>query len=126
MNATTYSPEARTKALAALLTGERVCVVAREYGIPEGTVKCWRYQLRSGRMQPEKKGRIGDLLLEHTRATLRSLIAQSEDISEPSGLRQMGAGELGIFFGTLFDRTMRVWEVAGPLISNREGRHGEG
>ncbi|MGH3147293.1 MAG: helix-turn-helix domain-containing protein [Rubrobacter sp.] len=51
-----YTPEAKARALAALLSGERPRVVAREFGIPESTVTTWRHRLKAGKLRHEKKG----------------------------------------------------------------------
>ncbi|MEJ7815476.1 MAG: helix-turn-helix domain-containing protein [Rubrobacter sp.] len=116
-----YGPEDKARALAGLLCGERVRVVSRQHGIPEGTVKSWRHRLKTGRMQPEKKGRAGGLLLEHTRALLRSLIVQGGHPSDPERIREVPAKELAIFWGTLFDRTMRMLELYPALSGESRG-----
>ncbi len=122
MNAKTYGPDVKARALAALLTGERVRVVAREHGIPEGTVKSWRHRLRTGKMQPEKKGRAGVLLLGYLRTSLRSLIAQSEHLAERT--REIPAGQLALLYGRLFDRTLRMLELAEGLRTLDAGKKG--
>jgi len=38
MAKTTYSPETKAAVMAALLEGQSVCKVAKEYSIPKGTV----------------------------------------------------------------------------------------
>jgi transposase-like protein len=95
MKARSYGPEDKARALAGLLCGERVRVLSRRHGIPEGTVKSWRHRLKTGRMQPEKKGRAGNLLLEHTRALLRSLIVQGGHLSGPARIQEIPAKEFG-------------------------------
>jgi len=96
--------------------------VARAHGVPEGTVKSWRHRLKNGRvatLRKGAKGAFGALLMEHLEATLLSLIAQSRHLSDPDVLRGMRAGEAGVFFGTLFDRTMRMLELAPALLGDR-------
>ncbi len=121
MKARSYGPEDKARALAGLLCGERVRVLSRRHGIPEGTVKSWRHRLKTGRMQPEKKGRAGNLLLEHTRALLRSLIVQGGHLSGPARIQEIPAKEFAIFWGTLFDRTMRMLELAPAFMDRGEG-----
>ena len=70
---------------------------------------------------------FGALLLVHLETTLRSLIAQAEHLSEPAVLRAMGAGDLAVLFGTMFDRTMRALELAPAFFGRQEaGRQGRG
>lgn len=126
----TYSPQKKAAALAALLVGGRVCVVAREHDIPLNTVKTWRRRLRTGQLKPEKKGTgrgaavpLGPLLSKYLEASVRSLIAQSREFSNHERVREMNAGEVAIFHGTLFDQTMRTLELLPPLVRDRgEGR----
>ncbi len=114
-----YGEETKAAAMAALLAGGRVRQVARDFGVPEGTVKSWRHRLKNGRVATLKKGakgEFGGLLLEHLDALLRSLTEQSGHLSDPDVLRGMRAGEAAVFFGTLFDRTMRMLEFAPALL----------
>ena len=116
----TYGEETKAAAMAALLAGGRVREVARDFGVPEGTVKSWRHRLKNGRVATLKKGEFGGLLSEHLEATLRSLTEQSGHLSDPDVLRGMRAGEAAVFFGTLFDRTMRMLELAPALLEEAD------
>ena len=107
--------------MAALLVGERPAAVARDLGVPEGTVRSWKHRLKKGRVATLKKGAFGGLLLEHLEGLLRSLISQSEHLREPGVLRAMRAKERAILFGVLFDRTMRMLELAPALLRDRGG-----
>lgn len=111
-----HAPEIRARGMVALLVGERPAVVARDLGVPEGTVRSWKHRLKNGTVATLKKGAFGGFLLEHLEASLRSLIAQSERLSDPEVLRQMSASELAILFGTLFDRTMRMLELSDAFV----------
>lgn len=117
MKAKTYGQDEKARALSALIAGERVRVVARRYGIPEGTVKSWRYRLKTGRMQPEKKGRFGVLLRAHTEELLRSLAAQSDHLRDPGRIVEIPTKDLAILWGSLFDRTMRMLELYPALTA---------
>ena len=115
-----YGEETKAAAMAALLVGGRVREVARDFGVPEGTVKSWRYRLKNGRVATLKKGEFGGLLLEHLDALLRSLTERSGHLSDPDVLRGMRAGEAAVFFGALFDRTMRMLELAPALLEEAD------
>jgi transposase-like protein len=115
-----YSPEAKAQAIASLLVGERPRVVARERGIPESTVTTWRHRLKNGKLRHGKKDLEGSpggppgglLLFDYLEALLRTLAADSERLADPEALREIRAGQLAIIYGTLFDRTLRVLELA--------------
>lgn len=113
---TRHGADVRARATAALLVGERPAVVARNLGVPEGTVRSWKYRLKNGGVATLKKGNFGGLLMEHLRAMLRSLIEQSRMMQDPGLLKGIPPGELAVLFGTLFDRTMRMLEVSRALI----------
>ena len=123
-----YPPEAKARAVAALLVGGRPRVVAREHGIPESTISTWRSRLKTGKLRHEKRagGRsdFGQLLSESLEASLRSLIAQSRFAADPEWIRRQPADELAVFFGTLFDRTMRMLELLPAFLQSL--RDGEG
>ena len=116
-----YGEGTKAAAMAALLVGGRVREVARAHGVLEGTVKSWRHRLKNGRVATLKKGAFGGLLLAYLEATLRALIAQSEELSDHDRLRGMGGREAAVLFGTLFDRTMRMLELAPALLRDRGG-----
>lgn len=114
MNAKTYGPEAKARAISALLLGGRPRVVAREHGIPESTVTTWRHRIMHGKLRHEKKGgrtQLGGLLTEALEASLRSLAAQSERMADPAWIRRQGVREMAILHGTLFDATLRALEL---------------
>ena len=124
--APSYPPEAKARAVAALLLGGRPRVVAREHGIPESTVTTWRHRLKTGKLRHEKKGGgrsdFGELLMEHLEASLRSLIAQSEQAADPEWIARQRAGDLAVLFGILFDGTLRTFELLPAFLrSLRDG-----
>jgi hypothetical protein len=72
---------------------------------------------QKSRYRNAKKGDFGELLSTHLENLIRSLLAQSRELS--SRWSEMGAGELALAFGLLFDRTMRMLEL-------QEGARGRG
>lgn len=114
--APSYPPEAKARAVAALLLGGRPRAVAREHGIPESTVTTWRHRLKHGKLRHEKKGGgptpFGELLMEHLEASLRSLIVQSRRAADPGWIRGQGAREVAVLHGVIFDGTVRALELA--------------
>lgn len=114
MGRRSYSDEQKAAVMAALLAGQSVSQVAKEYKIPEGTVKAW--SSRTDRAQPvatPKKAEIGELLVEYLRENLTTLRAQSEAFRDPVWLREQGASELAVLHGVLTDKTVRLLEAMG-------------
>ncbi len=114
-----YPPEAKTRALAALLAGERPRAVARDHGIPFETVRTWRRRLRSGKMNPLKKG-DGDLLAESLRRYLESSIETLEAhsrhlLANPEVVRGIPTVEIALKHGAEVDRTIRILELLPAL-----------
>jgi transposase-like protein len=121
-----HSPDIRARATAALLVGERPAVVARDLGVPEGTVRSWKHRIKNGSYATLKKAGFGGLLMDHLEAMLRSLIGQSRAMREPRFLEQMPADELAVLFGTLFDRTMRMLDLAPAFWPRGRSRPPDG
>jgi hypothetical protein len=47
---------------------------------------------------------------------LRTLAADSEQLADPDALREIPPGQLAIIYWTLFDRTLRVLELAPAFL----------
>lgn len=109
-----YPPEVKAAALAALLEGQAVSHVAREYRIPESTIKNWRADAkRAARVGPKSKTEIGELLLEYLRANLAALARQAEVFADPVWLQQQGAQEAAVLHGVMTDKAVRLMEALG-------------
>lgn len=106
-----YSPTVKAQALAALLAGGRPCVVAREHGIPESTVRTWRRRLRTGRLGRGKNSVVGRHLLGYLEESLRALTVQCQLLADPDRLHELRAGEVAILHGKMFDRSIRILEM---------------
>jgi hypothetical protein len=83
--------------------------VAKDLGAPEGTVRSWKHRAKYRGIATPKKGNFAALLNSHLEALIRSLLAQSRELS--GRWSEMGAGELALAFGLLFDRTLRMMEI---------------
>jgi transposase-like protein len=108
-----HSEEVRAAAMAALLQGQAVGVVAREYELPEATVSRWRKQARDEVDAPE----VGELLLRYLSANLKTLEAQCEVFSDQEWLRTQDASAAGVLHGILCDKSIRLLEAlsGGPM-----------
>lgn len=115
MGKATYSDETKAQVMAALLTGQSISSVAREYNLPKGTVSNWR-----NRDMPEvptdetQKGTSLDVLLsDYVRENLKTLREQAKIFRDPVWLKKQEASSLAVLHGVLADKTIRLLEAFG-------------
>lgn len=113
---TKHPPETKAAVLAALLTGQGVNAVAREYQIPQRTVSHWNEQARAlvsqGLGSEKTELEIGDGLSEYVRTALRTLVVQLEHVADTAWLRDQTAADLAVLHGVLVDKVIRLLEAA--------------
>ena len=98
--------------MAALLTGQSINYVAKEYKIPRGTVASWSRELpRNHTVSYEKRERIGDLIIDNVEAELATMIAMQNVFTDEKWLRKQRASELAVLYGVIKDKNMRVLEA---------------
>lgn len=114
-----YNPETKAAIMAALLAGQSVSSIAKEYEIPKGTVSNWKreaYRELEPEVQSErtqKKARIGELLLEYLEANLKALKAQAEQFADARWLSKQQADEAAVLHGVMTDKAIRLLEAFG-------------
>jgi transposase-like protein len=64
-----YSEETKAAVMAALLTGQSVSSISKDYNLPEGTVRSWKSRQLNGEsvaiVATEKKAQVGELLIDY-------------------------------------------------------------
>ena len=116
MSGVLYSPETKAAVMAALLAGQSVSAVAREFKIPKGTVSSWKDRHGSqavAEVATQKKAEIGDLLVGYLRANLESLQAQAKAFGDLTWLKGQPASELAVLHGVMADKLSRLLEALG-------------
>lgn len=116
MSRRTYSDETKAAAMAALLQGQSVSEVAREYKIPKGTISGWKRkaheEVGSGVAgNATQKEAIGELLIQYLHANLTALRKQSDVFADPGWLKEQGAQELAVLHGVMTDKAVRLLEA---------------
>ena len=120
-----YDPEVKAAVLAALLAGQSVNAVAREYNIPKGTVSSWAKRegemldgIRSeaasqaaGNPPQGENGEVGGLLLDYLGGSLRSLKNQVEVMGEKEYLRKQPIENVALAHGIQVDKAVRLIEA---------------
>lgn len=104
-----YSNEVKAQVMAALLTGQSVNAVAREFGIPKGTVSNWKRRKPS--LDDTQKKDVGELLIQYLRSNLEAQQVQTEFFKDKNWLRKQSASELGVLHGILNDKSNRLIEA---------------
>lgn len=111
-----YSAETKAAVLAALLAGQATETIARDYNLPEGTVKGWKSKMRKGETPvtttPAQKADVGELLLEFLREGLATLKHQQTTLFRDSvWLREQSASEMAVLHGVIADKCVRLLEA---------------
>lgn len=107
---TKYSDETKAAVMAALLEGQSIGQVAREYKIPKGTISNWKNRYKGPENGTQKK-EIGDLLLEYLRANLEALKAQVDVFKDPQWLKHQTASDVAVLHGVMTDKAIRLLEA---------------
>jgi len=107
-----YDEATKASVMAALLAGQSINHVAKEYKIPRGTVASWSRNLqRNHTVSTEKRERIGELIIDNVEAELETLIAMQNVFTDEKWLRRQRASELAVLYGVIKDKNMRVLEA---------------
>lgn len=120
-----YTDQTKAAAMAALLQGQSVSSVAKEYRLPKGTVSGWKRQAEREASRPEgsegvattatqKSERIGALLMDYLEANLTALRAQVEAFSDPDWLARQNAADAAVLHGVMTDKAVRLLEALSP------------
>lgn len=109
-----YSAETKAEVMAALLAGQSVSSVAREYKIPKGTVSNWKNRPKSGTQK--KAEEVGELLVEYLHANLATLRKQVAFFSDEAWLKKQTASDVAVLHGVLTDKSIRLLEALGENV----------
>ena len=108
-----YDEATKAAVMAALLTGQSISSVAKEYKIPKGTVSYWKEQAVNGvgTFSTQKKEETGDLLWDYLRTSLKTLKVQAEHFGDKEWLKQQNAADLAVLRGVSIDKAIRLLEA---------------
>lgn len=101
--------------MAALLAGQSISEIAKEYKIPEGTVYSWKSRQENNEapaiLAREKKEEIGNLLLSYLSELLTTLKIQVVTFRDKDWLKQQSASEVAVLHGVIADKGIRILEA---------------
>ena len=106
-----YSEETKAAVLAALLAGQSINSVAREYKIPKGTVSAWKNRGVAKKATQKKIDSIGELLVSYLQTTLRTLQKQAEIFGDETWLKKQTASDAAVLHGVMTDKSVRLLEA---------------
>lgn len=115
-----YSDATKAAVMAALLVGQGVQEISKQYNIPEATLRAWKSKQANGEsvvnVITQKKEKIGDLLVEYLTASLITLRAQVEFFKDEAWLSKQDASAVATLHGVTTDKAIRLLEA----LSNAE------
>lgn len=110
-----YAPEVKAAVMAALMDGQSLRQIEREYGVSKSTVSTWSKEaqtLVSGvqDISDTKKERIAGLLVDLLIAKIESQIAISQHVKDKTWLMKQEASALAMMYGVSDDKLVRLLE----------------
>lgn len=110
-----HSAEVKAAVMAALLVGQSVSSVAKEYNIPKGTISGWNRKVRGGvaKIATQKRKPIGDKLTDLIYVQLDTLLTQHMAVSNPKWILNQSAADMAVLMGVTQDKLMRMLEAFG-------------
>ncbi len=114
-----YEPEVKAAVMAALLQGQSVSSLAKEYSIPKGTISNWKNHdgVQKNRTQ-KKQEEIGELLIELLHTNLVTLRVQSEFFQTEKWLSKQDAAGVAVLHGVVTDKSVRLLEAMSSNVPN--------
>ncbi len=123
MRGKAHSDETRSEALAALLAGQGVTEVATKYKLPTSTVQDIKNSIDSeefAKVRTKKQEELANLIEGHLEASLRAAANIANQTANADWLNKQDADKLGVFFGIITDKSVRILEAAES--ANSEGK----
>lgn len=119
-----YSDSTKAAVMAALLAGQGVEEISRQYSIPAATLRSWKSkQLNSESVVTvitRKKEKIGELLVEYLSASLTTLKAQVEFFKNEEWLKKQDASAVATLHGVTTDKAIRLLEALSKAEETEE------
>lgn len=123
-----YDEATKAAVMAALLLGQSVADVAKQYKINPATVRSWKSRQQNGEgvasiatVATEKRQRIGEALLDYAEAMLITLKVQAEHFRDKKWLDLQRADALAVLHGVSVDKTVRLLEALAGDESSDDG-----
>lgn len=123
-----HSEQVRAEVVAALLAGQGVREVSRQYNIPRSTVSRLKNSLSEqelGQIGTEKRDRISTLVENHLTESLKAATALAQKVTtNESWFTKQNAADIGVLYGILTDKSIRILEAAESANNQEEPESG--
>ena len=109
-----YDDATRAAVIAALMTGQSLNAVAKEYKIPIGTVESWKRRkadLATKAATRNPQDVLGAALHGYVTESLTALRSQVKVFGDPDWIKKQSAHEMGVLHGIMTDKAMRLLEA---------------
>lgn len=113
-----YSPEVKAQVMAALVAGQSASSIAKEFGIPRGTVAAWQTRkvdpvvaTAATDAAQKRQQEINDLILDLLVAQLKSQIAMTEKAGDKEWLHTQDASAVAVLYGVSNDKLFRLLQA---------------
>lgn len=128
-----HSDETKAAVMAALLAGQGVTEVAKEFGLDESSVRNWKRNLSQSTLTEinVKKGeQLAELTFGYLTALLSALTEQASHVRTKEYVSKQPASEIAVLHGVMADKAFRLLsalptgEPAGdtePVPSGEQG-----
>lgn len=113
-----HSPELRAAVVAALLAGQGVSSVAKQYEVNKSVVSRWRAQMAQESLQQvatQKVEEFSELVADALKSILQSLKVSADKIRSDEGwkwIQENSPAEFATLIGVLTDKGFRLLEAA--------------
>jgi transposase-like protein len=110
-----HSDKTRGEALAALLEGQAVSEVAKKYKLPKATVSDIKRSIDSEefeQVRTKKQEALAELIEGHLHASLKAATELASQASDANWRFKQDADKLGVLYGILTDKAVRILEAA--------------
>lgn len=109
-----YTDDTKAAVMAALLAGQGVDEIAKEFDIPQRTVSSWKATISEtelAEIRSKKEIDFGALLADYLVETLTTLSVQAKHFRNETWLRQQPAADLAVLHGVQTDKAIRLLEA---------------
>jgi transposase-like protein len=123
MRGKAHSEAKRAEALAALLEGQGVAEVARKYKLPDSTVRDIKKSIDGdefAKVRDKKQEALATLIENHLQASLKAAAEIAKQASNADWRNKQDADKLGVFYGILTDKGIRILEAAESHAETEE------
>lgn len=115
-----HDDQKRAAVVAALLAGQSVHEVARDYGVNRASVIAWRRAAGLPGVQPQNQDEIGALVADVLRNLLITVSVLAERSCDEEWFRKQDASDIAVLAGVFTDKSVRILEALESASSGTD------